>query len=118
MPLCSTPPRWRQVLSTLTPDSFSDAGDHAPVLCELVDILTRGLKQAGEIGELLLKGRSLAIWRKALTEGPPEALDVTLTSLRLPDDIAPEAAIIWAPASALAAVPRSFVRLIGLTSRA
>ena len=77
-----------------------------------------GLKEAAEIGELLLEGRSLAIWRKALTEGPPQALDVTLTSLRLPDDIAPEAAIIWAPAAALAAVPRPFVRLIGLTSRA
>ena len=110
--------RWRQVLSTLTPDSFSDAGNHAPALRELVDILARGLAQAAEIGELLLKGRSLAIWRKALTEGPPGALDVTLTSLRLPDDVAPEAAIIWAPAAALAAVPRPFVRLIGLTSRA
>jgi hypothetical protein len=110
--------RWRQVLSTLTPDSFSDGSDHAPALRELVDILARGLKQAAETGELLLKGRSLAIWRKALTEGPPEALDVTLTSLRLPDDVAPEAAIIWAPAAALAAVPRPFVRLIGLTSRA
>ena len=110
--------RWRQVLSTLTLDSFSDAGNHAPELRELVDILAHGLAQAAEIGELLLKGRSLAIWRKALTEGPPGALDVTLTSLRLPDDVAPEAAIIWAPAAALAAVPRPFVRLIGLTSRA
>ena len=81
-------------------------------------ILARGLKHAAEIGELLLKGRSLAIWRKALTDGPPEALDVTLTSLRLPDDVAPETSIIWAPAAALAAVPRPFVRLIGLTSRA
>jgi hypothetical protein len=110
--------RWRQVLSTLTPDRFRDGGDHAPALRELVDILARGLKEGAEIGELLLKGRSLAIWRKALTEGPPQALDVTLTSLRLPDDVAPEAAIIWAPAAALAAVPRPFVRLIGLTSRA
>jgi hypothetical protein len=76
------------------------------------------LKHAAEIGELLLKGQSLAIWREALTEGPPQALDVTLTSLRLPDDVAPEAAIIWTPAAALAAVPRPFVRLIGLTSRA
>jgi hypothetical protein len=110
--------RWRQILSTLTPDRFRDGGDHAPALRELVDILARGLKEAAKIGELLLKGRSLAIWHKALTEGPPQALDVTLTSLRLPDDVAPEAAIIWAPAAALAAVPRPFVRLIGLTSRA
>jgi hypothetical protein len=110
--------RWRQVLSTLRTDSLRDGGDHAHALRELVDTLARGLNQGAEIGELLLKGRSLAIWRKALNEGPPEALDVTLTSLRLPDDVAPEAAIIWAPASALAAVPRPYVRLIGLTSRA
>ena len=110
--------RWRQVLSTLTPSFFRDGLDHAPALRELIEILARGLKHAAEIGELLLKGRSLAIWRKALTEGPPQALDVTLTSLRLADDIAPEAAIIWTPAAALAAVPRPFVRLIGLTSRA
>ena len=110
--------RWRQVLSILTPDSFRDGGDHAPALRELVNILARGLNEAAEIGELLLREWSLAIWHKALTEGPPQALDVTLTSLRLPDDIAPEAAIIWAPAAALAAVPRPFVKLIGLTSRA
>jgi hypothetical protein len=110
--------RWRQVLSTIAADSFRDGCDHAPALRELVDILARGLKEAAKIGELLLKGRNLAIWRKALTDGPPQALDVTLTSLRLPDDVAPEAAIIWAPAAALAAVPRPFVRLIGLTSRA
>lgn len=29
--------RWRQVLSTLTPNCFSDAGDHAPAIRELVD---------------------------------------------------------------------------------
>jgi PD-(D/E)XK nuclease superfamily len=109
--------RWRQVLSTLAPNSFSDVVDHAPALRDLIDILALGLRKAADIGEFLLKGQSLAIWRKALTEGPPEALDVTLTSLRLPDDIAPETAIIWAPAATLAAVPRPFVRLIGLTSR-
>jgi hypothetical protein len=47
--------RWRQVLSTLTPNHFRDGGDHAPALRELVDILARGLKHAAEIGELLLK---------------------------------------------------------------
>jgi hypothetical protein len=110
--------RWRQILSILTPSSFSDGGDHAPKLQALVDILARGLNRAAEIGELVLEDRGLAIWRKALIEGSPEALDVTLISLRLPDDVAPEASIIWAPAGALAAVPRPFVRLIGLTSRA
>jgi len=53
--------------------------------------------------------------RKALTEGPPEALEVTLATLRLPDDLPPEATIIWAPAAALAALPRSRI-LNGLPS--
>jgi hypothetical protein len=110
--------RWRQVLSAITPQFFSDGINHAPALCEVVDILARGLKQTAEIGELLFNGRALAIWRKALIEGPPQALDVTLTSLRQPDDIPPETAIIWASGAALAAVPRPFVRLIGLISRA
>ena len=77
-----------------------------------------GLKQAAEIGERLLCTRSLAIWRKALTEGPPEALDVTLPTLRLPDQLPPEATVIWATAASLAAEPRPYVWLIGLTSRA
>jgi PD-(D/E)XK nuclease superfamily len=110
--------RWRQVLSAITPQSFSDGVNHAPALREVVDILARGLKQAAEIGELLLNGRALAIWRKALIEGHPQALDVALTSLRQPDDIPPETAIIWASGAAVAAVPRPFVRLIGLISRA
>ena len=50
--------------------------------------------------------------------GPPEALDVTLAGLRLPDETAQESAIIWAHAASLAAEPRAYVRLIGLTSRA
>jgi len=53
--------RWRQVLSTITVQSFSDGVDHAPALREVVDILARGLKEAAEIGELLLNGRALAI---------------------------------------------------------
>lgn len=109
--------RWRQALSALTPDNFRDGADHGPLLLELVDVLARGLKAADEIGEQLLSGRCLAIWHKALTEGPPEALDVTLSSLRMDDGIAPETSIIWTPASALAAAPRPCAWLLGLTSR-
>jgi hypothetical protein len=110
--------RWRELLATLPDAGIQGADLAAPVLRELVDTLALGLKRASVIGERLLRGRSLAIWRKALTEGPPEALDVTLATLRLPDELPPEATIIWAPASSLAAEPRPYVRLIGLTSRA
>jgi hypothetical protein len=84
----------------------------------LIETLAFGLKRSGDIGGILLRGRSRAIWQRALTEGPPEALDVTLASLSLPDQVAQEANIIWAPAASLAADPRPWVRLVGLTSRA
>ena len=109
--------RWREVLGTL-PDDDTEIGEPTKqLLREIVDTLALGLKQAQEIGDHLLRGRGLAIWRKALTEGPPAALDVTLATRRLPDEVPPESSIIWAPAASLGAEPRPYVRLIGLTSR-
>src|SRR5271165_2209466 len=98
----------------------ADANSESVVraLTSLIETLAFGLKRAGEVGEILLRGRSVAIWGRALTEGTPEALDVTLASLTLPDEVAQEANIIWAPAASLAADPRPWVRLVGLTSRA
>lgn len=109
--------RWGRVISTLTPESFSDGADHQPVLRGIVKTISKGLDEAAEIGELLLEARALTVWRKALTEGPPAALDVTLTGLRVEDGVEPDAAILWAPASAIAAVPRPLTWLVGLTSR-
>jgi hypothetical protein len=109
--------RWRRSIEALTPESFSDGIDHRPLLVEIVETVAKGLNEAGEIGELLLRTRALAIWRKALAEGPAAALDVTLGSLRVDDGVESEAAILWAPASAVAAVPRPFTWLIGLSSR-
>ncbi len=110
--------RWRCAFEDLTPENFSDTKDHKPLLDEMIETLGKGLSAADEIGEALLEGRALAIWRKALTEGPPAALDVTLASLRIDDGVEPEAAIVWGPASAIAAVPRPLTWLVGLTSRA
>jgi hypothetical protein len=110
--------RWRRALQGLTPESLSDNTDHRPRLAELIETLSKGLNAAGEIGETFLEGKALAIWHKALAEGPPAALDVTLAGLRIDDGGEPETAIVWGPASAIAAVPRPFTWLIGLTSRA
>lgn len=109
---------WRDVLLAMS--NPTDANSEAVVraLTNLIETLALGLKRAGEVGGVLLHGRSLAIWERALTEGPPEALDVTLASLTLADQVAQEANIIWAPAASLAADPRPWVRLVGLTSRA
>ena len=109
--------RWKRAIDGLTAESFSDGVDHRPLLLETIEIISKGLNAAAEIGELLFNGRNLTIWRKALIEGPPAALDVTLTGLRVDDGVEPETAIVWAPASAIAAVPRPFTWLVGLTSR-
>jgi hypothetical protein len=109
---------WRDVLSAMLDPTDKNSEAVVRALSNLTETLAFGLKRAGEIGGVLLRGRSLAIWQAALTEGPPEALDVTLASLTLPDQVAQEANIIWAPAASLAADPRPWVRLVGLSSRA
>ena len=109
---------WRDVLSAMLDPTDKNSEAVVRALSKLTETLAFGLKRAGEIGGVLLRGRGLAIWQAALTEGPPEALDVTLASLTLPDQVAQEANIIWAPAASLAADPRPWVRLVGLSSRA
>jgi hypothetical protein len=115
-PLLDTP-RWQRAIGSLAADSFSDGVDHRPLLLEIINTVSKGLNAAAEIGELLFDSRTLSIWKKALTEGPPAALDVTLAGLRVDDGTEPEAAILWSPASAIAAVPRPLTWLVGLTSR-
>jgi hypothetical protein len=109
---------WRDVLPGILKAGDAHSEGMVRALGNLIEALALGLKRAAEIGSTLLRGRSLAIWERALTEGPPEALDVTLASLTLPDQVAQEANIIWAPAASLAADPRPWVWLVGLTSRA
>lgn len=109
--------RWLTTIAALTPESFSDGKDHRPLLNEIVETVGKGLDSAAPIGELLLSSQALSIWRNALAEGPPAALDVVLAGLRIDDHLEPEVAILWAPASAVAAVPRPFTWLVGLTSR-
>ena len=109
--------RWTKTIATLTPQDFSDGNDHRPLLEEIIETLREGLIESAKIGERLLDGKALAVWRKALTEGPPAALDVTLTGLRVDDGIEPGSSIVWGPAAAIAAVPRPLSWLVGLTSR-
>jgi hypothetical protein len=65
-------------------------------LTKVIETLAFGLKRAMEVGGVLLRSRSLAIWEQALTEGPPGALDVTLSSLRLADQVAHAYYAEWA----------------------
>ncbi len=107
---------WTRLLERLTPASWSDGIDHSPALREIEDLLWQGPGAAATVGERLLRGRVLTIWRGALRAGPAASLDLTLTALRQDDGLDACVSLAWMPASALAASPRRFVRLLGLNS--
>lgn len=112
----STAEAWKRWLGRLTPADWPEQVDHGDTLRSLISQLSRGIDAAREIGETLLRGRALSIWRKALLAGPPAALDTTLAELRQSDGIEAGVSVAWMPASELAASPRRFARLLGLNS--
>ncbi|MDP3593566.1 PD-(D/E)XK nuclease family protein [Phenylobacterium sp.] len=107
---------WTRLLDRLTPADWPDAQDHTATLRGIVALLARGHTAAEEIGAALLNGRALAIWRKALLAGPSGSLEATLETLKQDDGLEACVSVAWMPASALAASPRRFVRLVGLNS--
>jgi len=107
--------RWQRLIANII--EWPDGENFGTALSALIEILDRGLDAADEIGEALLSGRARAIWQRALQEGPARALDVSLASIRVDEALDPNSAIIWCSAADLAACPRPFVRLLGLTSR-
>jgi hypothetical protein len=114
-PLVSTE-AWDRLIAHLTAADWPDKKDHGEALRCIVTLLQTGMQAAGEIGEALLHGRSLAIWRKALLAGPAASLETTLETLKQDDGLEACVSIAWMPASSLAASPRRFVRLLGLNS--
>lgn len=112
----STPSAWNRLLAGLTPKDWPDGADHTPALRAVVELLAKGPDGAAEIGEAFLKGRALGIWRKALLAGPAASIDATLETLKQDDGLEACVCVAWMPASALAASPRRFVRLLGLNS--
>jgi len=114
-PLNSTE-AWERLLAGLAPEQWPDGIDHAPDLRAVLVMLAEGTTAAADIGEKLLSGPARRIWRRALGLGSPAAIDLTIAQLRLEDESEPCSSIAWMPAAALAASPRPFVRLLGLTS--
>lgn len=112
----STSSAWGRLLARLKPEDWPDDADHAPGLRAVAELLAKGPEAASEIGDAFLKGRALAIWRKALLAGPAASIDATLETLKQDDGLEACVSVAWMPASALAASPRRFVRLIGLNS--
>jgi hypothetical protein len=109
--------RWNSAIDAISPESLAEGTDLRPVLHALIETLSMGLAAADNIGEQLLTGRALSIWQKTLSQGPPEALDISLSGLRVDDGLEPVTSILWAPVQALAAAPRPLTWLVGLTSR-
>lgn len=111
-----TPMAWDRLLARLKSEDWPDGKDHTPALRALVDLLSKGPVAASEIGEVFLTGRALTIWRKALLAGPASSIDASLEILKQDDGLEACVSVAWMPASALAASPRRFVRLLGLNS--
>lgn len=109
--------QWRTALAAAQTERTSGALAEE-VLVPRLALLAQGVGVAVAAGEAFLNGASLELWRRALRAAPPEALELSLRDLRLPDGVSPGAAITWGPASHLAAAPRPYVRLMGLTGRA
>ncbi len=108
--------QWRRALDEAHPRR-TDGVDVRPMMVPVLERLTKGPKGAVEAGGLLLGNAAQALWTEALRRAPPEALEFSLQELRLPDGRDPGACAVWCPASHLAAAPRPWVRLLGMTTR-
>jgi len=86
-PLAS-PQAWTHLLDRLVVADWPDGIDHGPALREIISLLSQGVAAAEVIGDALLHGRTLAIWRKALLAGPAASLDLTLETLKQDDGLA------------------------------
>ena len=131
-PFEALPEGWLRVLPTDAPLAQRQAWDRLlarlkPRTGRTARITPRALRAARRLARTgtrrrrgdrrrLLHGRALAIWRKALLAGPAGSIDATLETLKQDDGLEACVSVAWMPASALAASPRRFVRLIGLNS--
>lgn len=91
--------------------------DWRPTVLGLLSVLEKGVEGSEEAADLCLRGRSRRLWATATRAAPVAALELTLKTVRVEDPHDPGEAVVWCPAWQLAAAPRSYVRLLGLTSR-
>ncbi|QOZ33222.1 PD-(D/E)XK nuclease family protein [Bradyrhizobium sp. CCBAU 53421] len=108
--------RWERVLTQADDAEWPDGKNRTADVMEVIRLLDRGTESAELAGETLLSGVQRSLWRRALREGPAQALPVTLASLRIEDGIEPATNAIWTSALALASSPRSHVWLLGLNA--
>ena len=90
--------------------------NYATILVPILQELAKGPRSAISAADMLLRGHARRLWDEALRRAPASALMFTLDTLRIPDDRDPASAIAWCSADQLAAAPRPFVWLLGLTT--
>ncbi|WP_128948164.1 PD-(D/E)XK nuclease family protein [Bradyrhizobium nanningense] len=88
----------------------------ASILMPVLKLIESGTDAAEEAAKLLLRGRSRRLWDEALRSAPASALMFSLESLRVAEDRDPADSVAWCSADQLAAAPRPFVWLMGLTT--
>jgi hypothetical protein len=99
---------WERALAPFT--------ETASILVPVLRLLESGPDCAEEAAKLLLRGRSRRLWDEALRSAPASALMFSLESLRVADDRDPSDSVVWCSADELAAAPRRFSWLLGLTT--
>lgn len=104
---------WGQALDRL---AFSNT-DPRPVVMPLLTLLERGTAAAKEVADAFLRGRARRLWERATRTAPAAALELSLRTIRVEDERDASDSVAWAPAWQLAAAPRPWVRLLGLTER-
>ena len=107
---------WQRALKRTALDG--EPVDAGTILHPLLSLLAKGPGTADEAAAAMLRGRSARIWRAATRAAPAHAIELTLQSIRLPHESDAGNSVVWGPAAHLAAAPRPWMRLIGLTSRA
>lgn len=112
----TTVARWEQAFAQAEPTDWPDGIDRSALVLGVLRLLAKGPAAAAEVGERLLTKLPLSLWRRALKEGPPQALPVTLTELRMDDGLEPATHVIWTSAISLASAPRPYVRLLALNT--
>ncbi|MBZ0262659.1 MAG: PD-(D/E)XK nuclease family protein [Hyphomicrobiales bacterium] len=108
--------RWEKVFAQTRAEDWPDGIDRSGFVLDILRLLDNGPEAAVEAGDKLLSKLPRKLWQRALEEGPPVALSVTLTRLRIDDGLEPASHPIWTSAISLAAAPRPFVRLLALNS--
>ena len=108
--------RWEQAFSQVNVSDWPEGIDRSKTVIDILRLLAKGPSGAGEAGEQLLSGMGRSLWRRALDDGPAEALPVTLMRLRSHDPLEPAANVIFGSSMALASSPRPYVRLLALNA--